>query len=145
VSALWPRWALYVCAAALLLSALILFWPSTQHAMTERGSEPERWTGPLHQMVRTSQVRQSALRLPGSEIPVQPDIPAARSQAPTLVGVAISGRARLAYLRTSGGEVERIGVGQTLDGWRVVSISERTVTLESNGNRLPLRLYAAEE
>lgn len=49
---------------------------------------------------------------------------------PRLVGIA----GNAAYLRGTSGTAERVGVGSELDGWRVVRIEEKAVTL-TDGDR----------
>lgn len=56
---------------------------------------------------------------------------------PRLVGIA----GNSAYLRGTSGTAERVGVGGELDGWRVVRIDEKAVTLTDGDRTERLALF----
>jgi len=51
---------------------------------------------------------------------------------------------RRAYLRsTASGEVERVSIGQEIDGWRLVAVSSRAATLRGTSGDKRVEMFAA--
>lgn len=122
----WLAGLLILCA---ILTLGLLLWPSGA-AGPARPPVTERYTGPNLETRRGGPVMGFALRLSGPA--ADPQVPPAVEALPVLVGIA----GRRAYLRGTDGEVERVSIGQEIDGWRLVAVSARTATLRGpNGDR----------
>ncbi|HWA04542.1 MAG TPA: hypothetical protein VG819_13560 [Rhizomicrobium sp.] len=56
-----------------------------------------------------------------------------------VIGTAIAGNAAAAaVLRDSGGEMSRVKIGETIDGWKLVSIEPEGLVFDRNGERRSL-------
>lgn len=130
----WLHGLLGLCA---LLTLGLLAWP------TGAGRPPgppaaERYAGPDIETRRGGPVVGFALRLAGPDTTPQAVPPP--EALPVLVGIA----GRRAYLRsTASGEVERVSIGQEIDGWRVVSVSARSATLRGPDGDRRIEMFAA--
>lgn len=119
----------------LLLAGALLVWPIGAGPVVPAPA-PEVFRGPDQKTNRGSPVTQSAIRL-SSGASAQEARPVAQP-TPTLVGIA-GGQA---YLKSiDSGEIERAGVGGTVDGWKVVAVGNRTVTLRGGAGDQRLRLF----
>lgn len=122
----WLPGLLGLCA---LLTLGLLAWP-TGAARPSRPPAAERYAGPDIETRRGGPVVGFALRLGGPA--ALPEAAPPPEALPVLVGIA----GRRAYLRNAGGEVERVSIGQEIDGWRLVAVSARAATLRGpNGDR----------
>lgn len=122
----WLPGLLGLCA---LLTLGLLAWP-TGAARPPGSPAAERYAGPDIETRRGGPVVGFALRLGGPAAPPQAGPPP--EALPVLVGIA----GRRAYLRNAGGEVERVSIGQEIDGWRLVAVSSRAATLRgADGDR----------
>lgn len=122
----WLAGVLVLCAT---LTLGLLFWPRGA-AGPARSPVAERYTGPNIETRRSGPMRGFALRLAGPD--AGPQATLAVEALPVLVGIA----GRRAYLRGTDGEVERVSIGQEIDGWRLVAVSARAATLRGpNGDR----------
>lgn len=70
--------------------------------------------------------------------PVAPPPPAPLRVA--LVGVVTGGDRPIALLRGNDGQVLRLTKGESIDGWLIVAIADRSVDIERNGVRQSLTL-----
>jgi hypothetical protein len=64
---------------------------------------------------------------------------ALRAPAYVLSGIGINGTVRTAVLTTTGADVHIVSVNDSVGGYKVVDISDTTVTLERDGERHMLR------
>lgn len=129
----WPAFVLGACALATLA---ILVWP-VGAAGPSAPPAAERYLGPDHQARRSGPVPGFALRLQAAGVEQAAPVVEA---LPVLVGLTD----RRAYLRSAqSGEVEGVAVGQTLDGWRLVSVSRRSATVRGPAGDRRLGLFAA--
>jgi len=122
----WLPGLLGLCA---ILTLGLLLWPSG--ATRPAGQAvAERYTGSNVETRRGGPVVGFALRLVGPAAP--PEAAPPPEALPVLVGIA----GRRAYLRRADGEVERVSIGQEIDGWRLVGVSGRAAILRGpNGDR----------
>lgn len=128
----WPAVVLGLCA---LVTLVILIWPAGA-AHPSAPPPVERYLGPDHQARRSGPVPGFALRLQAAG--VQEASPVVEA-LPVLVGLTD----RRAYLRSAqSGEVEGVGIGQTLDGWRLVSVARRSATVRGPAGDRRLELFA---
>ncbi len=129
-------WAIGMAACGICVIGL-LAWP-----IARPKSSPESSDGPYrgaeHQTLQVaSQTSTAVFRLSSSNEPV---VVTSVSATPTLVGV-VGGRE--AYLRSSvSGEVTRVSAGALIDGWRVIGIDARSVTVAMGQERQRLTLFA---
>ena len=122
---LFPRWALAAGLGCLLLAVSVQFWPDSEVAAPQV-PPPERFTGPLLEPARPGVTPAPWLRMET----VDAEVVTPEVAAPSLVGLALVGGRRVAYLRsTQSGLIERVGIGSELDGWRVVDITETSASL----------------
>tara|TARA_R110002051_G_scaffold41530_7_gene86133 strand:- start:19271 stop:19747 length:477 start_codon:yes stop_codon:yes gene_type:complete len=125
-----------------VLTLGLLAWPvrPTQEPAPNTGSH---YAGPEYAARRTAPSTIAApLRLTSSQpveaVPATPVI-----AAPTLIGLLGS---RQAYLRSAtSGEVERVPIGGEIDGWRVIAITGRAVTVNRPGNQQKLQLFNVDK
>ena len=68
----------------------------------------------------------------GASAPIAPPAP------PTLVGLALNRGSGVALLKSVSGQTTRVGIGQDVDGWRVVAISSDHVVVEQAYQRTVL-------
>jgi hypothetical protein len=119
-----------------LLTLGLLIWPTG-------GPDPaappaaERYAGPDIETRRGGPVLGFALRLGGPA--AAPEAAPAPEALPVLVGIA----GRQAYLRSASGEVERVSIGQEIDGWRLVAVSARAATLRGPDGDRRIEMFAA--
>ncbi|HYC98456.1 hypothetical protein [Brevundimonas sp.] len=129
----WAPGLLGLCA---LVTLLLLVWPAAA-ARPAAAPAAERYLGPDHQTRRGGPMTGFAIRLGSTDALSDAPAPAA---VPALVGLA----GRRAWLRSAAtGEVEGVAVGQTLDGWRLVAVTTRTVTLRGPEGDRRLEVFAA--
>ncbi len=122
----WLPGLLGLCA---ILTLGLVLWPSGAARPAGRALA-ERYTGPNIETRRSGPMRGFALRLAGPD--TGPQATPAVEALPVLVGIA----GRRVYLRTAAGEVERVSIGQEIDGWRLMAVSARGATLRGpNGDR----------
>ena len=119
-----------------LLTLGLLFWPAGA-ADPVGPPAAERYAGPDIETRRGGPVRGFALRLGGPA--AAPEAAPPPEALPVLVGLA----GRQAYLRNAGGEVERVSIGQEIDGWRLVAVSARGATLRGPDGDRRLEMFAA--
>jgi hypothetical protein len=128
----WLPGLLGLCA---LLTLGLLAWP-TGAARPLGPPAPERYAGPDIETRRGGPVVGFALRLGGpAALPEAAPTPEA---LPVLVGIA----GRQAYLRNAGGEVERVSIGQEIDGWRLVGVGGRVATLRGPDGDRRIEMFA---
>jgi hypothetical protein len=126
--------ALAVCAAATIG---LLLWPAGSVPAPQRRSDPA-YTGPVIELRRAAASPGFPIRTARPSADAEPERPT--HPAPALVGLA----GGAAYLRSSAnGETVRIARGGELDGWTVVSIGARAVSLRGHGGERRLELFAA--
>lgn len=128
----WLPGLLGLCA---LLTLGLLFWPAGA-ADPVGPPAAERYAGPDIETRRGGPVLGFALRLGGPAAPPQAAPPP--EALPVLVGIA----GRRAYLRNAGGEVERVSIGQEIDGWRLVAVSGRAATLRGADGDRRIEMFA---
>lgn len=118
-----------------LLTLGLLFWPA---GAADPVGPPavERYAGPDIETRRSGPVRGFALRLGGPA--AAPEAGPAPEALPVLVGIA----GRQAYLRSASGEVERVSIGQEIDGWRLAAVSARTATLRGPSGDRRIEMFA---
>ena len=121
-----------------LLTLGLLLWPA---GVADPVGPPkaDRYAGPDIETRRGGPVVGFALRLGRPAAPPQAAPPP--EALPVLVGIA----GRRAYLRsTAGGEVERVSVGQEIDGWRLVAVSARAATLRGPDGDRRIEMFATQ-
>jgi hypothetical protein len=59
-----------------------------------------------------------------------------------VLGTAIAGKVSAALVRDSDGEFNRIKIGETIDGWKLVSIEAKALVFDRNGERRSLAISA---
>ncbi len=129
----WLPGLLGLCA---LLTLGLLAWP-TGAARPLRPPTAERYAGPDIETRRGGPVREFALRLGGPA--ATPEAAPPPEVLPVLVGIA----GRRAYLRNAGGEVERVSIGQEIDGWRLVAVGGRAATLRGPDGDRRIEMFAS--
>jgi hypothetical protein len=125
--------ALALCA---LLTLALILWP---RPAAPSAQPPARlhYAGDDFQAQPGGRLQGFVLTLSSSAAAV-----AAPSAEPLPVLVGIVGRS--AYLRSvATGEITRVPVGQDLDGWRLVSVGARAVTLRGASGDRRVELFAA--
>ena len=130
----WLPGLLGLCA---LLTLGLLAWP-TGAARPNAPPAADRYAGPDLGTRRGGPVQGFALRLAGSDAAPQAAPPP--EALPVLVGIA----GRRVYMRGADGEVERVSIGQELDGWRLVAVTARAATLRGPGGDRRIEMFAAE-
>ena len=128
----WLHGLLGLCA---LLTLGLLAWP-TGAARPPGPPAAERYAGPDIETRRGGPVVGFALRLGGPA--TAPEAAPPPEALPVLVGIA----GRRAYLRNAGGEVERVSIGQSIDGWRLVAVSARAATLRGPDGDRRIEMFA---
>lgn len=125
-------------AACALVALVVVVWPLPSSSGAEK-VEAENYRGPEHQTRQvTSRVVSPVFQLTTASAPTP--APVAAAAAPTLVGL-VGGRE--AYLRSAAsGQVSRVTRGAAIDGWRVVAVGDRTVTVRLNGEPRVLNLFS---
>lgn len=132
------HWSHGLAGFCALTTVALLVWPMASPAIKHDTPTPS-YAGPAHPARRASPVVGLPIRLTYNAGPAAVVTPAAEA-VPALVG--ISGRS--AYLRSAAtGEVERVQIGQTIDGWRLVAVSARTATLRGASGDRRLEMFAA--
>ncbi len=119
-----------------LLTLGLLFWPAGA-ADPVGPPAAERYAGPDIETRRGGPVVGFALRLGGPAAP--PEAAPPPEALPVLVGIA----GRSAYLRNAGGEVERVSIGQEIDGWRLVGVAARAATLRGPDGDRRIEMFTA--
>lgn len=128
----WLPGLLGLCA---VMTLALIAWP-TGAARPSGPPAAERYAGPDIETRRGGPVVGFALGLGGPAAP--PDAAPPPEALPVLVGIA----GRRAYLRNAGGEVERVAVGQSIDGWRLVAVSARAATLRGADRDRRIEMFA---
>lgn len=129
------HWLQALLAACALITLALLLIPGREDAPVPPPSEP-RYAGGDFQARPASRLPAFILSLSGAAATAAP--PVSAQPLPTLVGLA----GRSAYLRgASSGETERITVGGEFEGWRVVEIGVRAVTLRGPAGDKRLELF----
>ena len=130
--AYWLHGVLGACA--LLTLALILV-PQSENAPAAPPQE-KRFAGRDFEARPAARLQNFVLSL---SAPAAAASPANAEPLPTLVGLA----GRSVYLRSaSSGETERLSVGQEFDGWRLVAVGARAITLRGPAGDRRLELFA---
>lgn len=119
-----------------LLTLGLLAWP-TGAARLAPPAAAERYTGPDIETRRGGPVVGFALRLSG------PDAAPAAAPPPEALPVLVGIAGRRAYLRNAGGEVERVSIGQEIDGWRLVAVSARAAILRGPDGDRRIEMFAS--
>ena len=118
----WAQGLLGVCA---VVSGVIFAWPSGGNAPVV-AAQPEPYSGPIFADRKGGFLPGFPLHLTAPGAAETP--PPVAEALPILVGIA-NGQA---YLRSAAsGEVDRVARGQTIDGWQVIYVGGRSVTLSS--------------
>lgn len=131
LGAYWLHAVLGVCALATL--ALVL--APLPEAATAAAPRSARYVGADFEIRTAARLSNFVLSLsaPAAATPTE-SVP-----VPTLVGLA----GRSAYFKSAAsGEMERISIGEELDGWRLVGIGARAVTLRGSTGDRRLDLFA---
>lgn len=129
----WLPGVLGLCA---LLTLGLLVWPAGA-ADPVGPPAAERYAGPDIETRRGGPIRGFALQLGGPA--AAPEAAPAPESLPVLVGIA----GRQAYLRSASGEVERVSIGQEIDGWRLVAMGARAATLRGPDGDRRIEMFAA--
>ncbi|MBX9801993.1 MAG: hypothetical protein K2Y04_04420 [Caulobacteraceae bacterium] len=129
----WLPGLLGLCA---LLTLGLLAWP-TGAARPAGPPAAERYTGPDIETRRGGPAVGFALRLEGPDAAPQTAPPP--EALPVLVGIA----GRRAYLRSTDGEVERVSIGQEIDGWRLVAVGGCAATLRGPDGDRRIEMFAS--
>ena len=128
------KWIIWLAGCCLVAVGLAVWPASPAKESASRAVQPYR--GPAHRVLPVAvQEGAQVFRLSTSSEPI---LASPASPTPTLLGIA-GGRA---YLKTSSGNAERVGPGSMADGWRVVSVGSRSVTIAAAEKRVELRLFA---
>lgn len=93
-------------------------------------------------VIDASVLRERPLFSPGRRPPEAPAVATAGTvvgDPPTVQGVAIAGTAAFALVK-AGDRVRRVALGGAVEGWTVVGIERRRVTLRSDGGDLVIDL-----
>ncbi|NKB16169.1 MAG: hypothetical protein HC774_03600 [Sphingomonadales bacterium] len=77
-------------------------------------------------------------------VDVPPPSPPPEAPAPTLQGTAVAAGSAVAVLRSADGRSALLRVGDRIDGWRIVSIASRRVTIRDGSRTVRLVLPVAE-
>lgn len=129
-------WLPAVLVLLALTTAGLLVWPQGEAAPATRTAT--RYVGPNFPARETTAPRGFSIRIGG----VREDMaqPAPDQALPVLTGIA-SGSV---YLRSATtGEVQRLTQGDSLDGWRLLSVRAREVTVGNGEAEQRLTLFAA--
>jgi len=130
------HWLQALLAACALITLALLLIPGWRDAPVPPPSEP-RYAGGDFQARPASRLSAFILSLSGAADTAPSPVNA--QPLPTLVGLA----GRSAYLRgASSGATERISVGGEFEGWRVIAIGVRAVTLRGPAGDKRLELFA---
>lgn len=129
----------YWLAALLMLLALttvaLLVWPRGEAAPATPTAT--RYTGPDFPARKTTSPRSFPIRVGGDREDAPQPVTA--QALPVLTGIAGGS----AYLRsTATGEVQRLTRGESLDGWRLLSVRSREVVLGNGETEQRLALFA---
>jgi hypothetical protein len=123
---------LALCA---VLTFGLLLWPARSLPAAVSGPSP-RYRGADFVQNPVARLSNISVSLSGTE--AAPSAPMV--ETPSLLGVAGSS----AYLRSQAtGETSRVAVGDELDGWKVLSVGARSVTLRGPKGDRRLGLFAA--
>lgn len=123
----------WLCGCA-LVSAGIAFWPQTK-VITPANNEITAYSGVEHELRKTSAPSEAIFILAGSVTPTQA---APQAASPILVGIV----GRSAYLKSSSsGETANYNVGESLDGWKLLAVRARTITLEGPAGKRDISLF----
>lgn len=129
----WLPGLMGLCA---VITLGLVAWP-TGAARPVPPAAAERYAGPDIETRRGGPVVGFALRLEGPDAAPQAAPPP--EALPVLVGIA----GRWAYLRsTASGEVDRVSIGQEIDGWRLVAVSARAATLRGPDGDRRIEMFA---
>lgn len=121
-------------AACALATGALLLWPNASAA--PQGRSAARYPGAVLADRKGGRPAAFPLRLatPATATPEAPVAP-----APVLVGLA----GRQAYLRGASGAIERVSIGESLDGWRLASVGSRSVKLTGPGGDRRIEMFSA--
>lgn len=129
----WLAGLLGLCAT---LTIALLVWP-TGAAPSTQLAPAEQYAGPDIETRRSGPVPGFALRLAGPDAAPQAAPPP--EALPVIVGIA----GRRAYLRGADGEVERVSIGEEIDGWRLVAVSARAAILRGPDGDRRIEMFAS--
>lgn len=116
--------------------ATLLMWPLTG-SVAGPDDSAEHYSGPEYQPRRVSRTVNPPIHLASADTTIDSQTPEAAA-TPTLVGI-VGGQA---YLRSvSTGEVKRLAIGSTLDGWRLKTVRGRSVDLQGASGDVRLSLF----
>lgn len=79
---------------------------------------------------------------PGRKPPAATARPQAAPLSIKVVGLSVSSNGAVAVLRKPNGEQLKVGVDETVDGWKIVEISAAGVKFESNGRQRDIAITA---
>lgn len=131
----WLQGVLALCAVATIG---LLVWPAGSADLAP-APPVELHSGPDLQTRRSGPVPGFAIRLTSATDPVSAAPPTVEA-LPVLVGIA----GRRAYLRSAAtGEVERVSIGQEIDGWRLVSVGARSANLRGASGDKRIEMFSA--
>ena len=130
----WLQGVLALCAVATIG---LLIWPAGSADLAP-APPAERYSGPDLQTRRGGPVPGFAIRL-SSATDSAAAAPPPVEALPVLVGIA----GRQAYLRSAAtGEVERVSIGQEIDGWRLVSVGARSANLRGASGDKRIEMFS---
>ena len=124
-----------VLAAAVSLAAAVMIWPLDEAAPSASWEEPAAITRTagtqIEPMSKYAAIHRRDLRKPLFDV-----VPTTSAKTRTLpplkvrlTGTAVEEGFSLAMFHTASGELKMVGVGESIEGAEVISITDRSVTL----------------
>lgn len=136
MSVLRLYWVPAMVSLLALMTVALLTWPGGVSKPSP--SSELRYTGPDFQSRAATPLRTFPIRIGGLNTEATP-APAPQA-LPMLTGISGGD----AYLRSAAtGEVQRLARGQSLDGWRLVSVRGRAVVMSNGADEQRLALFSA--
>jgi|GEM_PF-3561826 len=135
MTAVRAYWLPVLLVLLAFVTIALLVWPQGDAAPTAPG--PARYTGPDFSAREATAPRGFPIRVGGDQ--GDDAQPVAVQALPVLTGIAGGS----VYLRsTATGEVQRLTRGESLDGWRLLSVRSREVVLGNGETEQRLSLFA---
>lgn len=123
------------CAGCLAVTAVILAWPAHEPAAPAKPRSP-KYRGVDHRSIRASMAAPPAFTF---SVNAAEEAAAPSASALHLVGIA----GARAWLRSStSGEVTAVRAGDDVDGWRILGVAARSVTVRGPGGEQRLTLFS---
>lgn len=131
-------WLQAILGLCTMITIGLILWPANSGDPAPTPT-PERYAGPDIQTRKGGRMPGFAIRL-RSGTGEASAAPQPIEALPVLVGIA----GRRAYLRSATtGEVERVTIGQEIDGWRLVSVGARSASLRGPSGDRRIEMFSA--